>query len=66
MDCLPTLFTDRLVLTPLRLEDAPAIQALFLHWDTVRYLDSPVPWPYPDDGALVYVRDVALPAMAAG
>ncbi|RYF43845.1 MAG: N-acetyltransferase [Cytophagaceae bacterium] len=32
----------------------------------VRYLDSRVPWPYPEEGALTYVRDVALPAIAAG
>ncbi|MBZ9780229.1 GNAT family N-acetyltransferase [Pseudomonas sp. REP124] len=66
MDRLPTLFTDRLVLTPLQLEDAPIIQDLFPQWEVVRYLDSRVPWPYPEDGALVYVRDIALPAMAAG
>jgi RimJ/RimL family protein N-acetyltransferase len=66
MDAPPTLITDRLTLTPLQLEDAPVIQALFPQWEVVRYLDSRVPWPYPDDGALVYVRDIALPAMAAG
>jgi len=62
----PVLKTARLVLTPLQLDDAPAIQQLFPHWDVVRYLDSRVPWPYPDDGALTYVRDIALPAIAAG
>ncbi|MCZ9637390.1 GNAT family N-acetyltransferase [Pseudomonas putida] len=66
MECLPTLYTKRLVLTPLQLEDAPEIQELFPQWEVVRYLDRRVPWPYPDDGALVYVRDIALPAMAAG
>ncbi|WP_411384239.1 GNAT family N-acetyltransferase [Pseudomonas sp. L7] len=66
MDCLKTLYTERLVLTPLQLEDAPAIQQLFPQWEVVRYLDRRVPWPYPEDGALVYVRDIALPAMAAG
>lgn len=66
MDCLPTLLTDRLILTPLQLDDAAEIQELFAQWEVVRYLDSRVPWPYPDNGALVYVRDVALPAMAAG
>jgi RimJ/RimL family protein N-acetyltransferase len=66
MDCMPTLNTPRLILTPLQLGDAPAIQQLFPHWEVVRYLDSRVPWPYPQDGALAYVRDVALPAMAEG
>lgn len=61
-----TLQTTRLILTPLQLTDAPAIQQLFPHWEVVRYLDSRVPWPYPDDGALTYVRDIALPAIAGG
>ncbi|MGG5291096.1 GNAT family N-acetyltransferase [Pseudomonas shirazensis] len=66
MDCPPTLHTERLILTPLRLEDAADIQTLFAQWEIVRYLDSRVPWPYPDDGGLVYVRDIALPGVAAG
>lgn len=65
MDCIPTLYARRLILTPLQLSDAAAVQQLFPQWEVVRYLDNRVPWPYPDDGALVYVRDVALPAMAA-
>lgn len=51
---------------PLQLSDAPAIQQRFAHWQVVRYLNAVVPWPYPDDGAQRYVRDVALPAMARG
>ena len=66
MDCPPKLYTSRLILTPLQMTDAAAIQQLFPQWEVVRYLDSRVPWPYPQDGALVYVRDVALPAMARG
>ncbi len=66
MDTTPVFNTARLLLTPLQLSDAPAIQQLFPHWEVVRFLDSRVPWPYPDDGALTYVRDIALPAIAAG
>jgi RimJ/RimL family protein N-acetyltransferase len=66
MDSPPTLDTPRLTLTPLQLTDAPLIQQLFAHWEVVRYLDSRVPWPYPADGALCYVRDVALPAIERG
>ncbi|AUA33085.1 GNAT family N-acetyltransferase [Pseudomonas sp. SGAir0191] len=66
MDVHPTLFTDRLVLTRLCLEDVAFIQEQFPQWEVVRYLDSRVPWPYPADGALAYVRDIALPGMAAG
>lgn len=53
----PVLETARLVLRPLRLEDAPAIQRHFAHWEVVRWLDGRVPWPYPDNGAEKYVQD---------
>lgn len=66
MESSPTFKTRRLILSPLQLADAAAIQRLFPHWEVVRFLDSRVPWPYPDDGALTYVRDIALPAIAAG
>jgi ribosomal-protein-alanine N-acetyltransferase len=60
------LVTPRLVLRPIELEDAGAIQRIFPHWEVVRYLADKVPWPYPDDGALTYLRDIALPAVARG
>ena len=66
MESMPVLKTARLLLTPLQLSDAPAIQELFPQREVVRYLDSLVPWPYPDDGALIYVREIALPAIVAG
>jgi RimJ/RimL family protein N-acetyltransferase len=62
----PVLETPRLLLKPLALEDAEAVQALFAHWEIVRYLNGIVPWPYPPDGALTYFRDIALPAIARG
>lgn len=58
--------TARLFLRPLTLDDAPAIQRLFPVWEVVRWLDAEVPWPYPDDGALTFVSQVALPRMAQG
>lgn len=63
---MPDGKTKRLVLRPLEIEDAAQIQALFPHWEIVRYLLNVVPWPYPTDGALQFIRDVALPAMARG
>ncbi|MCU0121898.1 GNAT family N-acetyltransferase [Pseudomonas sp. B2M1-30] len=66
MEAIPTLYTERLILRPLELADADAVQAQFPHWEVVRYLNAQVPWPYPEDGALTYLRDIALPAMAAG
>lgn len=63
---IPTLETPRLILRPVQLADAPQIQALFPQWEIVRYLRNVVPWPYPADGALHYLRDMALPAIARG
>jgi RimJ/RimL family protein N-acetyltransferase len=58
--------TARLILRPLALDDAPQIQENFPQWEVVRYLKAIVPWPYPSDGALTYIRDIALPAIARG
>ena len=66
MEDIPTLHTERLILRPLQLADAEAVQREFPHWDVVRYLNAAVPWPYPEDAALAYLRDIALPAVAAG
>src|SRR5580658_4635509 len=63
---IPTLTTPRLILPPLELADAGAVQALFPRWEIVRFLASHIPWPYPPDGALSYIRDGALPAMREG
>ncbi len=63
---MPPLETSRLLLRPLTLDDAPEIQRLFPQWEIVRFLANIVPWPYPPDGALRFVRDVALPAIASG
>ena len=63
---VPELETNRLLLRPLALADAGQIQDLFPHWEIVKYLNASIPWPYPADGALVYCRDFALPAMERG
>ena len=62
----PVLETSRLLLRPLELADAPQIQLLFPRWEIVKYLANRVPWPYPPDGAIHYVREMALPAMERG
>jgi ribosomal-protein-alanine N-acetyltransferase len=59
------LTTSRLILRPLELADADAVQALFPHWEIVRFLGH-VPWPYPADGALCFIRDKVLPAVEQG
>ena len=53
----PTLETERLILRPLRLDDAPAIQREFGHWEIVRHLHAGIPWPYPADGAETNARE---------
>jgi RimJ/RimL family protein N-acetyltransferase len=60
------LETRRLELRPLELADAEQVQTLFPEWEIVKYLANRVPWPYPDNGALTYYRDDALPAIARG
>ena len=63
---IPLLETARLLLKPVELADAEQVQRLFAQWEIVRYLNAVVPWPYPADGALTYIRDTALPAIAKG
>jgi [ribosomal protein S5]-alanine N-acetyltransferase len=63
---VPALETARLILRPLELADAEQVQRIFPHWEVVEFLANRVPWPYPDDGALTYCRDAALPAMERG
>ena len=40
---VPNLETQRLLLKPLALDDAPAIQAVFPQWEIVRFLASQIP-----------------------
>jgi [ribosomal protein S5]-alanine N-acetyltransferase len=61
---IPILTTPRLVLRPIELADAAAVQRLFPRWEIVRFLDAKIPWPYPADGAVKFIREQALPAMA--
>ena len=60
------LETERLILRPVELADAEQVQELFAQWEIVRLLNAKVPWPYPADGALMNIRDTALPAMERG
>jgi RimJ/RimL family protein N-acetyltransferase len=63
---ISTLTTPRLILRPLEMADADAVQEIFPVWEIVRFLGGHVPWPYPADGALSFIRDKALPAMREG
>lgn len=62
----PEMMTKRLILRPLRPEDAVQIQNKFPRWEIVRYLTSSVPWPFPEGAAQHYVDNVALAASRNG
>jgi [ribosomal protein S5]-alanine N-acetyltransferase len=62
----PILETARLILRPLELSDAAAVQALFPRWEIIKFLAAVIPWPYPADAALAYIRDSALVGMREG
>src|SRR5262245_59858268 len=57
---------SRLFLRPLDLADADALQQIFPRWEIVRFLGLEIPWPYPQGGALTFIRETALPAMRQG
>ena len=60
------LETVRLLLKPIELADAEQLQQVFPRWENVQFLNAASPWPYPPDGALTFIRDVALPEIARG
>ncbi|MCA9568416.1 MAG: GNAT family N-acetyltransferase [Myxococcales bacterium] len=62
----PTLTTPRLVLRPLAASDAPAIQRGIEHPEVAGQLSTAVPFPYPADGAVSWIRDHGLPAVERG
>jgi RimJ/RimL family protein N-acetyltransferase len=55
------LRTDRLLLRPMRPDDAAPLFALFNNWNVVRFLSSP-PWPYTLDDARWFVRAIVTHA----
>jgi ribosomal-protein-alanine N-acetyltransferase len=63
---IPILETRRLTLRPLDLNDVDTVQRIFPRWEIVQFMSRLIPWPYPADGALTYIRDIAIPKMEAG
>jgi ribosomal-protein-alanine N-acetyltransferase len=61
----PTLETKRLILRPLSMSDAAAIQRHFNNWNIIQHLAQVVPWPYPEDGAVTFIAR-ELERVAAG
>ena len=63
---IPVIPSERVRLRPIRLSDAQNVQKYFAHWEISQQLSDRVPWPYPDDGAETFLRDVLLPDIEAG
>ena len=66
MNEIPTLETERLILRPVTLDDAPAIQRHFGTLAVIQHLSVSVPWPYPADGARSFLAEKLLPSVEAG
>lgn len=62
----PTLRTERLVLKPFDLEDAPILQKYFNNWNIIKHLNDQVPWPYPEDGVYSFFKNEAIPRIQKG
>jgi ribosomal-protein-alanine N-acetyltransferase len=56
--------TARLLLRGVTEADAPSIQKHFNNYAVIRDLAAVVPWPYPADGAIDFVRNHVLPEQA--
>ena len=62
----PILKTNRLVLRPLQLKDAAALQKHFNNWNIVKNLNENIPWPQPQDGCYQFYKNDAMPRVAEG
>ena len=61
MPNVPTFSTARLILRELLESDAPAYTKHFVNYAVIRNLASSVPWPYPEDGVMNYLRSEIIP-----
>jgi RimJ/RimL family protein N-acetyltransferase len=61
MASVPNCETKRLLLTGIKLDDAPAYQKYFVDYEVIRHLSSLVPWPYPENGVVDFFKTVLLP-----
>ena len=62
----PLLETQRLILRPVSLGDAPAIQKHFNNWNIIQQLPKDVPWPYPEGAAEYYMKEDLFPRIESG
>ncbi len=55
------LETKRLILKGLELSDAESYEKNFADYEVIRFLSDQVPWPYPEGGAVDFIKAVVLP-----
>jgi len=58
---IPTFQTARLILRELVETDAAAYERHFVDYNVIRNLTALVPWPYPKDGVIEYLRTYVIP-----
>jgi RimJ/RimL family protein N-acetyltransferase len=58
---IAVLRTARLILREVRESDAPAYQKHFVDYEVIGQLSAAVPWPYPEDGVLTWIRTQIIP-----
>jgi ribosomal-protein-alanine N-acetyltransferase len=61
MSSIPTFETKRLILRPVVESDAISWQKHFDDYEVIRNLSAHVPWPYPKDGVLSFLKSSILP-----
>lgn len=60
---IPRFETSRLILKEIALEDAPAYQKHFNNYEIIGHLARHVPWPYPENGAYEFIKNIMLPRL---
>jgi RimJ/RimL family protein N-acetyltransferase len=58
---LPIFETTRLILRDITVRDAPAYERHFIDYDVIGTMSHVVPWPYPENGVLEYIRGAIRP-----
>jgi RimJ/RimL family protein N-acetyltransferase len=61
MVTLPVFETTRLILRDITERDAPAYEKHFVDYEVIGTMSHMVPWPYPKDGVLEYIRSTVIP-----
>ncbi len=56
-----TFKTERLILKAMTEEDAPSYETYFVDYEVVSQLTNNIPWPYPKNGVLNYIKEEIIP-----